>query len=119
MQIVLAAFTALYVYVGTLVVGPPIPSHRPQNLFPSPTLKTSLAGGSLAPSISMKSFAPEVPQLAVGVSSEQQIESENPASFVHDVVDVEGTLLGTLLMPKYPTARHSEHFPLSLLQQME
>ena len=95
MQIVLAAFTALYVYVGTLVVGPAIPSHRPQNLFPSPTLKTSLAGGSLAPSISIKSFAPEVPQLADGESSEQQIESENPSSFVHDVVDVDGTLLGT------------------------
>jgi len=118
-QIVLAAFTALYVYVGTVVVGPASPSQRPQNLFPSPTLKASLAGGSLAPSISIKSLAPEVPQLEDGESSEQQIESENPARLVQGVVEVDGTLLGTLLMPKYPIAKQSEHFPLSLLQQME
>ena len=106
-------------YVGALVVGPPIPSHRPQNLFPSPTVKRSLAGGCLAPSISIKSLAPAVPQFAVGESSEQQIESEYPASFVQGVVEEEGTLLGTLLTPKYPTARQREHFPRSRLQQIE
>ena len=96
-----------------------MPSHLPQNRFPSPTLKTSLAGGSLAPSTSMKSLAPDVPQLAVGESSEQQIESVDPASLVHDVVAVEGTLLGTLLIPKYPTAKQREHLPRSRLQQIE
>lgn len=71
----------------------------------------------------MKSFAPEVAQFADGVSAEQQIESVNPASLVHGVVEVEEglglTVLGTLLIPKTPMDIHREHFPRSLLQHIE
>lgn len=71
----------------------------------------------------MKSFAPEVAQFAAGVSAEQQMESVNPASLVQGVGEVEDglglTVLGTLLIPKYPIEKQSEHFPRSLLQQME
>ena len=70
--------------------GLAIPNHLPQNLLASPTVNTLAAGGSLAPWNSMKSFAPEVPQLACGVSAEQQMESGYPASLVHGVVVGEG-----------------------------
>ena len=57
--------------------------------------------------------------MEVGVSSEQQMESDIPASCVQGVVLVAGARLGTLLRPKYPTARQRAQYPLSLLQQME
>ena len=68
------------------------------NSFCSPVrrelaLKTSWTGGSDAPVISMKSLAPDVPQLDKGLSFSQQIESVNPASLVQSVgpLDVNGT----------------------------
>jgi len=69
-------------------------------------------------SISMKSFAPLIPQLAVGESWLQQIESVKPALVLHEVGEVDGTVLGTLLSPKYPGEKQREHLPISLLQQM-
>ena len=78
----------------------------------------SEAEEALLLSISIKSFAPLVPQLAVGESSLQQMESVKPALVLHDVVEVDGALLGTLLSPKYPGEKHKEHLPISLLQQM-
>ena len=78
----------------------------------------SEAEEALLLSISMKSFAPLVPQLAEGESSLQQMESVKPAFVVQEVVEVDGTLLGTLLSAKYPGEKQREHFPISLLQQM-
>ena len=48
----------------------------------------------------MKSFAPLVPQFADGESALQQMESVKPALVLHEVVELDGTLLGTLLRPK-------------------
>ena len=44
--------------------------------------------------------------MAVGVSTEQQMESVMPAFLFQEVVVEAGTWLGTLLTPKYPMARH-------------
>ena len=92
-----------------LVFGLAMPNQRPQKRLPSATcsnsnsfcspvrrelaLKTSWTGGSDAPVISMKSLAPDVPQLDKGLSFSQQIESVNPASLVQSVgpLDVYGT----------------------------
>ena len=53
----------------------------------------------------------------------QQMESEYPAFLVQgEVLEEEGlgaTSLGTLLSPKYPTEKQTEHLFLSLRQQME
>ena len=92
-----------------LVFGLAMPNQRPQKRLPSATcsksdsfcsqvrrelaLKTSWTGGSDAPVISMKSLAPDVPQLDKGLSFSQHIESVNPASLVQSVgpLDVNGT----------------------------
>ena len=53
----------------------------------------------------------------------QQMESEYPAFLVQGEVLVEdglgATELGTLLSPKYPTEKQTEHLFLSRRQQME